>query len=145
MRPLVVLLIAVAASALALAADTKQDEQEIRADIKKFDAGDSSLLMDDAIVVSGALVRPVVGRGDKPVLTKTSQDAGQRKNQHADTTVVRIVFSNGGDMAYEYDNFKLQFDDNRGHREFPGSTLRVWRKLNGKWMVAAWFARPNTE
>jgi hypothetical protein len=49
-------------------------------------------------------------------------------------------------MAYEYTDFTMSYDlaDTKEHRVFDGSLLRVWKKVNGEWRIAAPFARPNT-
>jgi ketosteroid isomerase-like protein len=148
MRSICVFLVMAVGSTVALTADPLQDEKEIRAAVKKIDAGEqagASFRMDDRIFVSGAFIRPSVGRGDQAPRTTANKNAGQRKNQRTDTEIVRIVVASSGDMAYEYSNFRLQFDDNNGHSDRPGSALRVWRKVNDKWLIAAEFERPNTD
>src|SRR2546425_11786547 len=47
--------------------------------------------------------------------------------------------------TYEFSNFTLSYDmaDTQRHVSFPGSMLRVWKKVNGQWRVVAAFARPH--
>ena len=49
-------------------------------------------------------------------------------------------------MAYEYSDFTMSYDlaDTKEHQVFDGSLLRVWKKVDGEWRIAATFARPNT-
>ena len=58
--------------------------------------------------------------------------------------VVRLVISQSGDMAEEFGNFTLSFDQpDKTHISFDGSYLRVWHKIRGEWLEDAYFARPN--
>lgn len=70
-----------------------------------------------------------------------------RPNETRKTDVVRIRVAQAGDMAYEFSNFRIEYDDPQTKQKtgFNGSLLRVWRKVAGKWLVEASFARPNEE
>jgi ketosteroid isomerase-like protein len=47
-------------------------------------------------------------------------------------------------LAYEFSNSTLSFDLKSGSKEsFPTSLLRVWKKEDGQWKIAAMFARPH--
>lgn len=48
-----------------------------------------------------------------------------------------IVPSSSGDMAYEHGINRVVFDSPAGPVEDMGKYLVVWKKLDGKWMVAA--------
>ena len=66
------------------------------------------------------------------------------RNESRKGEVVRLVISQSGDMAEEFGNFTLSFDQpDKKHISFDGSYLRVWRKINGEWLEDAFFARPN--
>jgi len=67
-----------------------------------------------------------------------------RSNESRKGEVVRLVISQSGDMAEEFGNFTLSFDQpDKKHISFDGSYLRVWRKINGEWLEDAFFGRPN--
>jgi ketosteroid isomerase-like protein len=67
-----------------------------------------------------------------------------RSNESRKGELVRLVISQSGDMAEEFGNFTLSFDQpDKTHIGFDGSYLRVWRKINGEWLEDAYFARPN--
>ncbi len=67
-----------------------------------------------------------------------------RSNESRKGEVVRLVISQSGDMAEEFGNFTLSFDQpDKTHISFDGSYLRVWRKIGGEWLEDAYFARPN--
>jgi ketosteroid isomerase-like protein len=69
----------------------------------------------------------------------------QRRNQKIDTQIVKLEVAAAGDMAYEFSNFTLSWDvgNTKEHVSFTGSALRVWKKMDGKWQVAAAFMRPH--
>ena len=62
-------------------------------------------------------------------------------NQQSKTMVRRIEVSQSGDMVYEHSDTQLTFQikDAKGQRPntFMTSTLRVWKKVNGQWLIAA--------
>ena len=67
-----------------------------------------------------------------------------RSNESRKGELVRLVISQAGDMAEEFGNFTLGFDQpDKTHISFDGSYLRVWRKIRGEWLEDAYFARPN--
>jgi ketosteroid isomerase-like protein len=53
--------------------------------------------------------------------------------------------SAGGDLAYEYSTFKQSWvrNDNKQKVEDEAAMLRVWRKVDGRWRIAANFRRPD--
>jgi ketosteroid isomerase-like protein len=55
-----------------------------------------------------------------------------------------LVVAKSGDLAYEYSNFRMEWDGPDGKRTgFNGALLRVWRKVDGQWLAEALYARPN--
>jgi ketosteroid isomerase-like protein len=127
------------------AQDRSADEKAIRAEVGKLEAGRGSEVKqtDDSVFWSGAYVRPVVGR-EKPVLRPGSSADGKRINAKMTIKVNQIRVSDSGDMAYEYSTARSSWDrtDNKQHIEFDAAVLRVWRKENGQWKIAAFFTRP---
>ena len=127
---------------------TQTDEQLIRGLIAAADDGTKPLpTTEDRIVWSAAYKRPVVGseRGEEV--------AGERQvsnrvpgSERIKTQIRRLEVSGSGDLAYEYSSGQLSFDLKSGqHVSFPNATLRVWKKINGEWRVAAQFSRPLDE
>jgi ketosteroid isomerase-like protein len=58
------------------------------------------------------------------------------------TTVLRLEIADAGDMAYEFSNVENSFETTDGKtHSFPNSILRVWRKVDGEWKIAAHLAR----
>jgi ketosteroid isomerase-like protein len=61
-------------------------------------------------------------------------------------TPVRIEVAKSGDLAYEFSNSDLSYQLKSGQKvNTKTSTLRVWRKENDVWKVAAHFARPHAD
>ena len=133
-------------SAATVAQTTQTDEQQIRALIAKYDAGQSQGMgTKDRIFWSGALKRPTVGseKGEEvPSDRRLSERVpGSQRNK---TTVVRIEVAKSGDLTYEFSNSEVSFDLKSSKREsLQNSTLRVWKKEAGEWKIAAQFSRPH--
>src|SRR5260370_14975679 len=101
---------------------------------------------EDAIFWSGAYPRPLMGTRDTAnVKPKPEARMEQRRNTKSTSEIVRLEVASAGDMAYDFSNFTLSYDmaDTQQHVSFPGSMLRVWKKVNGQWHVVAAFARPH--
>jgi hypothetical protein len=93
---------------------------------------------------SGAYPKPILSRADTTVKAIQAARMSTRRNEHATHETVRLDVSSSGDMAYEFYNFTLAFDraDTNEHVSFPGSGLRVWKKVNGRWEIVADMLRP---
>jgi ketosteroid isomerase-like protein len=119
----------------------KSNEQLLRKLIEKDNEGKNIIKRtDDSIFVSGAFPRPMIGHA----VEETLGSRKDRLNESRKGEVVRLVISQSGDMAEEFGNFTLSFDQpDKKHISFDGSYLRVWRKINGEWLEDAFFARPN--
>ena len=139
----VALLVPVATSAIQT---PSQDELAIRDLIRREDSGLGPTLADDAIFASANTPQPLVGSAERERYNqgpRVSISAG-RPNEALTTTVRRLVIAEAGDLAYEFSNFRREWDAPGGGRSgFNGSLLRVWRKINGQWFETAHFARPN--
>lgn len=119
----------------------KSDEQLLRKLIQENNEGKNVIKRtEDSIFVSGAFPRPMIGHAVQEVLGSRKD----RSNESRKGEMVRLVISQSGDMAEEFGNFTLSFDQpDKKHISFDGSYLRVWRKINGEWLEDAYFARPN--
>src|SRR4029077_9413233 len=122
-------------------ANGKSDEQLLRKLIQDNNEGKNVIKRTaDSIYVSGAFSRPMIGYAVQEAL----ESRRDRSNESRKGEVVRLVISQSGDMAEEFGNFTLSFDQpDKKHISFDGSYLRVWRKINGEWFEDAFFARPN--
>ena len=121
--------------------NAKTDEQLLRKLIQEENEGKHVIKpTEDSIFVSGAYPRPMIGRAVQEAVGPPRD----RSNVSQKSEVVRLAISQSGDMAEEFGNFTLSFDQpDKTHISFDGSYLRVWRKINGEWLEDAFFARPN--
>ena len=133
-----------AASSSAGAQNRGADEKAIRAAIDLINSGRGQEVPStpDRVFWSGALVRPNV-RGEKPE-PRANSSAGNRSNEKTAVTVNQLHVSASGDMAYEYSTFKSSWvrNDTKQTIQREGGLLRVWRKIDGKWHIAASFQQP---
>jgi ketosteroid isomerase-like protein len=121
------------------AADSKTEEAAIRTLITSGQAKPT----DDAIFWSGALKRPIVRpeKGEE----FPGHEFSKRSNIKTTTDVQRIEVAASGDLAYEFSSGTAEFDQAgppSQHVAFKTATLRVWKKVNGEWRIAAAFVRP---
>src|SRR6266566_7298328 len=128
-------------SPAAIAQTGTTDEQLLRKLIQENNEGKNVIKRtEDSIFVSGAYPRPMIGRAVQEALGSRKD----RSNEFRKGELVRLVISQSGDMAEEFGNFTLSFDQpDKTHISFDGSYLRVWRKIRGEWLEDAYFARPN--
>ncbi len=95
----------------------------------------------DRIHWSGAYPRPTVGQERvEPFPTAAKNRINQKESAH----LIRLEMAASKDFAFEFSHFVLSFDiKETGERvSLPGATLRIWKKVNGKWLMAARFSRP---
>ena len=134
-------------SGASIAQTISAEEKAIRDQIALLDGGKPLAYTEDSIFWSGAYKRPVVGQ-EKPVPTPVTENrVGPTKPQ---TTVRRIDVSQSGDMAYEFSDAQITVHEKASDGKlkpvtFPTSLLRVWKKVNGQWRVAAQFSRRHEE
>lgn len=127
--------------------DVRAEEAAIRTLVNRSPGPPGrGLLTEDGIFWSGAYPRPLVGRVDTAAV-KPLPDARmeQRRNVKSTSEIVRLEVAGAGDMAWEFSNFTLSYDlaDTKEHQSFPGSLLRVWKKVDGQWRIAAAFMHPH--
>lgn len=133
-----VLLLVLGASAL-YAQDSKSEEAAIRALI----GSGQQKPTDDAVLWTGALKRPVVRpeKGEE----FPGHEYSKRINQEDTVDVQRIEVAASNDLAYEFSYATVDYDlaaSPLQHVAFKAAILRVWKKVNGQWNVAAIFSRP---
>jgi ketosteroid isomerase-like protein len=117
--------------------DLKADDAAIRAIIT---AGGDYPRTEDPISWSGAYKRPSVGAKRAEAYSQTNLE--RRKNQKDTARVQRLDVAASGDMASEFSYGTLEYDLETQHVSFDYATLRVWKKVNGQWKLAAEFRRP---
>ena len=122
------------------AADSKTDESAIRALI----LSEHGKFTDDGVFWSGAYKRPIVGnqKGEE----FPGDEFSKRSNMKlGPVDIQRIEVAASGDLAYEFSYATLEYDRSGAppkHLAFKTGILRVWKKMNGEWRIAAFFARP---
>ena len=145
---------------ISVAAQTPSaDEGAIRDLIARYDRGESVARTAEDILWTADFPRPVIGRQrggfnvyvepftpDQAAAARAAAAASPRVpgSRRRVTTPVRIEFAQSGDLAYEFSNSDLIFDLKSGGRDVTtSSVLRVWKKEEGQWKIAALFARPH--
>jgi hypothetical protein len=145
-RTLVTALFVVAVLPFAMAQHSPgPDETEIRALVRREDAGQRAPRTQDSIFWSGAWKRPTVGAERREAIPGPREPANRvLMSERTKTIVRRIEVAKSGDLAYEFNDSELSFDLRMGeHVSFPRSSLRVWKKEGGAWKIAAEFHRPH--
>ena len=122
------------------------DEAAIRAAIAELQRTD--LRTADSLFFSGAYVRPFVRGENEETLLTTRARMVVRGSTRNDLQVRRIEVASSGDLAYEFSDGTVsrrmkQSDGTEQPATFQNSTLRVWKKVNGQWRVAAHFSAPH--
>ena len=123
------------------------EEKVLRSLIEKEVKGERlpyAAYTDDTVFWSGAYGRPLEGRKHMEAVRKGRRAASQRINERRTRDVKRLVVAQSGDLAYEYGDYTLAFDEPDGRKfRVSGSYTRVWRKDDGQWKVALWFGQPH--
>lgn len=144
MRRSITVVVTVLATAGLTAQDRSLDERAIREIISSIDSGQqraSTVSTKDSIFWSGAYQRPVVG-DETPVPVDDTAARVPSSQRSAKRTIRRIEISSAGDMAYEFSDVQLSWDMKTPNgvsrsETYDASNLRVWKKVDGKWLVAA--------
>jgi ketosteroid isomerase-like protein len=143
MKSAIALLLFAFSMGVAFAQNQTCSEQSIRTDGAE---GKRPPITDDVFFYSGALEKPVVGK-DELAKTQDLPVFQRRKNEKGQSEVQKIVVSANGDMAYEYGEGSLAYDDTKTgkHESFGTAYLRVWRVVDGQCKVAAVMYQPEGE
>ena len=115
------------------------DEAVIRFLIARATPSHPVQYADDSIFVSEAYPRPLIGAKALDQAVKEENTNGVKLQ----VMVYRLEISKAGDMAYEFSSFHYSVERDGKLDSFDGSLLRVWKKVDERWRVAASFARPN--
>lgn len=124
---------------------TSSDEQTIRNLVLQANEGKTTIKSaEDRVFVSGPFPKPFIGNGTPESQRITDSLRAARSNYVSKQNILRLEVAKSGDMAYEYGTGTLEFDQkDNTHFKGENSYLRVWKKVNGEWVVAAMFVRPN--
>jgi len=117
--------------------DLKAEEAAIRALIEKSRPLPATA---DRITWTGVLKRPQ--GGSQPAEMYPDAGLDKRQNQKMAFRVQRLEVAASGEMAWEFSYGTLEYDIDSHHISFDSGTLRVWKKVDGKWNVVASFVRP---
>jgi len=120
--------------------DVKAEEASLKALIAKEPRPSWT---DDRIAWSGAEKRPSVGSQRGEPFPEAQLE--KRKNSKATRTIQRLEVAASGDLAWEFSYGTLEYDlDVTPPRrvKFEQGILRVWKKVDGQWKIAASFTRP---
>ena len=125
------------------AQNTSADETAIRELIAALDKGTPVAQTADFVLFTGGMKRPFVRGQGEPEL---KPGVAERKGGSTATKVRRIKVAKSGDMAYEFSDVDATIIEGSGKSgSFQASMLRVWKKVDGKWHVAARFQAPHSE
>jgi hypothetical protein len=99
---------------------------------------------DDNFFWSGAYDKPMIGNSEQAEGRKKAEAEEPRKNEANADHPQRVVVSKSGDMAYEYGNGEMSYDDQKTgkHVSFQVGYLRVWKSVDGQCKVAATMVKP---
>ena len=126
---------------------TSSDETAIRGLVERINQKkDSIQYTDDRVFVSGPFPRPMIGKMNVQWQAIADSVSKARSNQSAGFTINRLEVAKSGDIAYEFGDFTLSYEElkNQNRRVTTvGSYVRAWKKINGKWLVDVAFMRPN--
>jgi hypothetical protein len=123
------------------------DEKVLRDLSAKLDTGAAVEETPNGIVFTGVLRRPRV-RSEAPA--EPIARVKGREFVRAKTTIRRIEFASSGDMAYLFSDTDATYrvkgpDGQMQDQSFTNSALRVFRKIDGKWLRAVHFAAPHRD
>jgi ketosteroid isomerase-like protein len=121
------------------------DEAAIRQLITESDEGKPLPFTRDRVFWPGPYKKPIVGKEQPEEIPSPIAPSLRKPNSFKSrTAVIRIEVAKSGDLASEFSNAEASFEMPDGKPvSFSASTLRVWRKEEGTWKVAAWFTRPH--
>jgi hypothetical protein len=123
------------------------DDKALRDLTEKLDTGAAVEETANGVVFTGALRRPRV-RGEAPA--EPIARVKGREFVQAKTTIRRIEFASSGDMAYVFSDSDVTYrvkqpNGQTQDQSFTNSALRVFRKVDGKWLQAVHFAAPHRD
>lgn len=121
----------------------QSDEQTIRDMIKQENENQvRPKTTEEVILAPVGTPRPFVGK--QAYVAGIQELSKMRPNTKLNRVPERVVVAESKDLAYEYGNQTMSWDKPEGGRsEGQGSYIRIWRKINGEWLLEAFMARPN--
>ncbi len=121
---------------MALAAFAADDEAILRA---MYNSSTPRPSAKDAIVYTGAYKTP--GFGD--ATPDRFNPAEKRLNQKNKDRILQVNISAAHDMAWIYTNNQITYEtlEEPKNHSFQNYMIEVWKKIDGKWVIAARVAR----
>jgi ketosteroid isomerase-like protein len=131
------LLLSLALTFAAAETPPANDEQVLRNAIQTNQYQDA----DDIWFLSNTYPHPIIGKQELYGRISQLDRANVERQDHPE----RIVVSPDGDMAYDYGHADQTWVDTKTgeNHKIHAAYLRVWKKVNGEWRVAAETARPD--
>jgi hypothetical protein len=130
------------------AQDLKAEEAAIRALIERQNETGADLpVVPGQVFWSGAYKEPVMG-GERPEEVTRDRAPSQRVpgTTRSRVQIRKLEIAASGDMAWEYSTGEMTFELKVGTKgRLTNSYLRVWRRVDGGWKVAAVFSHPHVE
>lgn len=127
-------------------AKSQNDEAVIRQLVADHNTGKAMLrYTDDRVFVSGAYPRPSYSANDQVFRQVSDSLRKVRQDQQQQQEIKRLQVAASGDMAYEVGEGRLRFTANNQRADVSNAYVRIWRKVDGQWLVDVFFARPNRE
>ncbi len=122
---------------VAFAQPPRNEEQILQHIIKSKHYEDA----DDIWFMTNAYPHPIVGKDQLYSRIDNLPRTNVERQDHPE----RIVVSPSGDMAYDYGHADQRWTDTGTGKKHHvrAAYLRVWKKVNGEWQVAAETARPD--
>jgi TonB family protein len=142
MRPALLAVLLLLTCAVRLAAQTN-DDAALRAVVAGIDAGGEAPLTADAVLWIDEVAAPFV-KGRQAPLAGGPLAPSNRVDERMTTRILQLRIAASGDMAFETSTYEVTWS--RKDTGFPirtsGALLRAWRKVDGRWQIAAAFQRP---
>jgi uncharacterized protein (TIGR02246 family) len=128
--------------------DVDAETDSLRARIKEVQAAEAAHDVEAAIafwaedaILQSSNAPQIGGRQDIRDFLRQFFEGNQLKEFSSTTTHMSV--SQGGDLAYEYGTNRIVLAGPEGDLAEIDKFLTVWKKVRGKWLIAAVSATPN--
>lgn len=94
--------------------------------ITSYYAPDAHLMISNAPLATG-----------RPAIRAMTDELLKYPNLNFSFTPTSVVVSKAGDLAYDVGTYRMSFDSPQGKVEDEGKYTTVWKKVDGRWLVAS--------